>query len=162
MYNLNYAPITSGVQSWREIISGGTRTKKVEYHCIKVFWDVRPYWLTNSGPRSGKQYCPHRQCQAVQEDQSTWHNMPKDFKIFISTNCENTKSHDYNKLRSTEPVSGPRFESGPSEHKPCTMLITIQHKIYPYTVSCKICINIIFIHPLVWLWNVVSYFQRGK
>jgi hypothetical protein len=24
-----------GVQSWREIISGGTRTKKVEYHCSR-------------------------------------------------------------------------------------------------------------------------------
>jgi hypothetical protein len=31
MYNLNYAPTTLGVQSQREIISGGTRTKKVEY-----------------------------------------------------------------------------------------------------------------------------------
>jgi hypothetical protein len=31
MYNLNYAPTTLGVQSWREIICGGTRTKKVEY-----------------------------------------------------------------------------------------------------------------------------------
>jgi hypothetical protein len=28
MYNLNYAPTTLGVQSWREIISGGTRTEK--------------------------------------------------------------------------------------------------------------------------------------
>jgi hypothetical protein len=34
MYNLNYAP-TLGVQSRREIISGGTRTKKVECHCFK-------------------------------------------------------------------------------------------------------------------------------
>jgi hypothetical protein len=33
MYNLNYTPTTLGVQHWREIISGGTRTKKVEYHC---------------------------------------------------------------------------------------------------------------------------------
>jgi hypothetical protein len=32
MYNLNYTPKTLGLQSWREIISGGTRTKKVEYH----------------------------------------------------------------------------------------------------------------------------------
>jgi hypothetical protein len=31
MYNLHYVPTTLGVQSWREIISGGTRTKKVEY-----------------------------------------------------------------------------------------------------------------------------------
>jgi hypothetical protein len=28
MYNLHYVPTTLGVQSWREIISGGTRTKK--------------------------------------------------------------------------------------------------------------------------------------
>jgi hypothetical protein len=33
MYNLNYTPTNLGVQSWREIISGGMRTKKVEYHC---------------------------------------------------------------------------------------------------------------------------------
>jgi hypothetical protein len=34
MYNLNYTPKTTlGVQSWREIISGGTRTRKVEYRC---------------------------------------------------------------------------------------------------------------------------------
>jgi hypothetical protein len=32
MYNLHYVPTTLGVQSWREIISGGTQTKKVEYH----------------------------------------------------------------------------------------------------------------------------------
>jgi hypothetical protein len=32
MYNLNYTPTTLGVQSRREMISGGTRTKKVEYH----------------------------------------------------------------------------------------------------------------------------------
>jgi hypothetical protein len=32
MYNLNYTPTTLGVQTWTEIISGGTRTKKVEYH----------------------------------------------------------------------------------------------------------------------------------
>jgi hypothetical protein len=32
VYNLNYAPTTLGVQSWREIICGGTRTKKVEYY----------------------------------------------------------------------------------------------------------------------------------
>jgi hypothetical protein len=33
MYNLNYTPTTLGVQSWREIIFGGTWTKTVEYHC---------------------------------------------------------------------------------------------------------------------------------
>jgi hypothetical protein len=46
MYNLHYVPTTLGVQSWREIISGGTRTKKVEYH-----WDrpcFRPTWNTDS------------------------------------------------------------------------------------------------------------------
>jgi hypothetical protein len=37
MYNLNYAPTTLRVQSWREIISAGTQTKKVEYHCSRVF-----------------------------------------------------------------------------------------------------------------------------
>ena len=37
MYKLNYAPTTLGVQSRREIISGGTRTKKVEYHCTRVY-----------------------------------------------------------------------------------------------------------------------------
>ena len=33
MYNLNYAPSTLGVQSWRENICGGTRTQRVEYQC---------------------------------------------------------------------------------------------------------------------------------
>jgi hypothetical protein len=37
MYNLHYVPTTLGVQSWREIISGGTRTKEVECH-----WTRRP------------------------------------------------------------------------------------------------------------------------
>jgi hypothetical protein len=37
MYNFNYTPTTLGVQSWREIISGGTQTKKVEYHCSVEF-----------------------------------------------------------------------------------------------------------------------------
>jgi hypothetical protein len=32
MYNLNYTPTTLEVQSCGEIISGGTGTKKVEYH----------------------------------------------------------------------------------------------------------------------------------
>jgi hypothetical protein len=32
MCNLNYAPTTLGLRSRREIISGATRTKKVEYH----------------------------------------------------------------------------------------------------------------------------------
>jgi hypothetical protein len=31
-YNLNYTPTILGVQSWRQIISGGMGTKKVEYH----------------------------------------------------------------------------------------------------------------------------------
>jgi hypothetical protein len=39
---LHYVPTTLGVQSWGEIISGGTRTKKVEYHCCRelqiVLW----------------------------------------------------------------------------------------------------------------------------
>jgi hypothetical protein len=35
MYNLNYTPTTLGVHSWREIISGGTLPKKVEYHCLE-------------------------------------------------------------------------------------------------------------------------------
>jgi hypothetical protein len=29
MFNLNYAPTNLGVQSWRDIICGGTRTKKL-------------------------------------------------------------------------------------------------------------------------------------
>jgi hypothetical protein len=37
MYKLHYVPTTLGVQSWSEIISGGTRTKKVEYHCSIPF-----------------------------------------------------------------------------------------------------------------------------
>jgi hypothetical protein len=37
VYNLNYAPTTLGVQSWREITCGGTWTKKVEYHCCIIF-----------------------------------------------------------------------------------------------------------------------------
>jgi hypothetical protein len=37
MYNLNYAPATLGVQSWRENISGGTRrNKKLECHRFRV------------------------------------------------------------------------------------------------------------------------------
>jgi hypothetical protein len=32
MYKLNYTPTTLGVQSRKEIISGGTQTKEVEYH----------------------------------------------------------------------------------------------------------------------------------
>jgi hypothetical protein len=36
MYNLNYTPTTLGVQSLREIISGGTGTEKVEYHCTRA------------------------------------------------------------------------------------------------------------------------------
>jgi hypothetical protein len=35
MYNLNYTPTNLEVQSLSEIISGGTRTKKVEYHCSR-------------------------------------------------------------------------------------------------------------------------------
>jgi hypothetical protein len=35
MYNLHYVSTTLGVQSWKEIISGGTRTKNVEYHWFK-------------------------------------------------------------------------------------------------------------------------------
>jgi hypothetical protein len=38
MYNLKYTPTTLGVQSWREIISGGTLTKRVEYHCSSEPW----------------------------------------------------------------------------------------------------------------------------
>jgi hypothetical protein len=38
LYNLNYTPIALGVQSWREITSGGTRTKKVQYHWSRIYW----------------------------------------------------------------------------------------------------------------------------
>jgi hypothetical protein len=52
MYNLNYAPTILGVQSWREIISGGTRTKSVEYHCYSLqfrCWQHRKirHWVTS-------------------------------------------------------------------------------------------------------------------
>jgi hypothetical protein len=43
MYNLNYAPTTLGVQSWREIICGGTRTKKVQYRCDR-WWVLEVNW----------------------------------------------------------------------------------------------------------------------
>jgi hypothetical protein len=36
MYNLNYTPTTLGVQSRRESISAGTRTRKVQYHCSRL------------------------------------------------------------------------------------------------------------------------------
>jgi hypothetical protein len=36
MYNLHYVPTTLGVQSSREIISGGTRTKKVDTTGLEV------------------------------------------------------------------------------------------------------------------------------
>jgi hypothetical protein len=47
MYNLNYTPTNWGVQSWREIISGGTRTIKVEYHWSKARIVIH---LSNTGP----------------------------------------------------------------------------------------------------------------
>jgi hypothetical protein len=48
MYKLNYAPTTLGVQNWREIKSGGTPTKKVEYRWSRhmtthVFFDLSLY-----------------------------------------------------------------------------------------------------------------------
>jgi hypothetical protein len=45
VYNLNYVPTTWGVQSWREIICGGTRTKQVEYLWpIVLGWtEIRSY-----------------------------------------------------------------------------------------------------------------------
>jgi hypothetical protein len=46
-YDLNCAPISSGVQSRREIISGGTRTKMDEYHWSKP-WII----LEMRSPRS--------------------------------------------------------------------------------------------------------------
>jgi hypothetical protein len=42
LYNLHYVPTTLGVQSWREIISGGTQTKKVEYHWPRTLWRLNP------------------------------------------------------------------------------------------------------------------------
>ena len=47
MYNLNYAPTTLGVQSQREIICGGTRTKKVEYHCSRMSWCVTRWMVSD-------------------------------------------------------------------------------------------------------------------
>jgi hypothetical protein len=37
MHNLNYTPTTLGVQIEEKLLSGGTRTKKVEYHCSNGF-----------------------------------------------------------------------------------------------------------------------------
>jgi hypothetical protein len=37
MYNLNYTPKTLVVQSWRGIISGVTRTKTFDCHCISKY-----------------------------------------------------------------------------------------------------------------------------
>jgi hypothetical protein len=37
MYNLNYTPTILGVQSWKEIISGGTRTKKLNTSGIDFY-----------------------------------------------------------------------------------------------------------------------------
>jgi hypothetical protein len=45
MYNLNCVPTILGVQSSREIISGGTRTKKVEYHCYRVYLNMTLYCI---------------------------------------------------------------------------------------------------------------------
>jgi hypothetical protein len=50
MYNLNYPPTTLGVQSWRKIICGGTRTKKVEYHWHR--WS----WRASSGRRPSSSF----------------------------------------------------------------------------------------------------------
>jgi hypothetical protein len=49
MYNFNYIPTTLGVQSWREIISGGTRTKKVEYHWIRGTGRVHESYIRQQG-----------------------------------------------------------------------------------------------------------------
>jgi hypothetical protein len=53
MYNLNYTPTTLGVQSWREIISGGTRTKKVEYRCYIVLASDNVVKYTMNMPQIG-------------------------------------------------------------------------------------------------------------
>jgi hypothetical protein len=37
VYNLNYTPTTSWVQSWREITSEGTRTKKVWIALVRLY-----------------------------------------------------------------------------------------------------------------------------
>jgi hypothetical protein len=39
MHNLNYTPTNLGISSLREIISGGTQTKKFEYHWVRRYAD---------------------------------------------------------------------------------------------------------------------------
>jgi hypothetical protein len=58
MYNLNYAPTTLRVQSWREIICGGTRTKKFEYHCLREIKSSAAYtwFITTTRDASGFLY----------------------------------------------------------------------------------------------------------
>jgi hypothetical protein len=50
MYNLNTTPTTLGVQSWREIMSRGTRTKKVEYLCSIQLSTLQSYKLISETP----------------------------------------------------------------------------------------------------------------
>jgi hypothetical protein len=49
MYNLNYTPTNLGVQSWREIISEGTWTKKVEYHWSRTGRDCSWLCISDEG-----------------------------------------------------------------------------------------------------------------
>jgi hypothetical protein len=53
MYKLNYTPTTLGVQSRKEIISGGTQTKKVEYRCYRGHTSITvlPLLLAFSHPK---------------------------------------------------------------------------------------------------------------
>jgi hypothetical protein len=76
MYNLNYAPTTLGVQSRREIISGGTRTKNVEYHCSSRY-----------GPKFRKSLT-HKMDKAI--------STVKLLSISQATMCNNAEGHNIN------------------------------------------------------------------
>jgi hypothetical protein len=55
MYNLNYTPTTLVVQSWREIISGGTRTKRVEYLWSRLTDPICCHIITEGSQRGNYQ-----------------------------------------------------------------------------------------------------------
>jgi hypothetical protein len=46
VHNFNHTPTALWVQSWRDIISGGTRTRKVEYHWVTLrSFTLSPIWF---------------------------------------------------------------------------------------------------------------------
>jgi hypothetical protein len=56
MYNLNYAQTALVEQSWRENICGGTRTKKVEYHCARAHSVCLSGWWPKANIELTKQW----------------------------------------------------------------------------------------------------------